>query len=133
MDDCVVVFYRLYTEIVSEIFFRLAQHTSHCGWPPDGVSFLIGSENALLCCLIGRILVSASCLLLPGCIWPSCRLLTKERRKSNCERLFSATMLYNMLPFTMLKSLVSSYGQTPFVTIYCIWQDKLLQIKPNIF
>ena len=31
IHECVVVFYRFYTEIVSGIFVRLAQQTSHCG------------------------------------------------------------------------------------------------------
>ena len=83
MDGCIMVFYRLYTEIVPGFLFCLARCTSHCVQPPDDVSFLFGSGNNWLLNLIGRTLVSATCLLSAGCLWPSSRLATKERLKSN--------------------------------------------------
>ena len=79
-----VVFRRLYSEIVSEIFFFVARQTSHYGRPPDGVSFLIGSGNTHLLSLIGRIFVGATYLLSTGRLWPSSRLATKKKRSSNC-------------------------------------------------
>ena len=84
MDECVVVFCRFYTEIVSGIFFfSLARQTSHCGQPPDGVSFLTGSGNVCSLSLIGRALVGATCFLSTRHLQPSKRLAMKERRKSN--------------------------------------------------
>ena len=102
---CSGVLQILHWNCLWDLFFRLARQTSHCGRPPDGVSFLIGSGNARSLSLIGRTLVGATCLLSTRRLWPSNRLATMERQKYNWVKLFSATVLYKMLlAFTIARS-----------------------------
>ena len=116
-----MVFFKLYTEIISEIFFCLARHTSHCGQPQDVVSFLTDSGNTHSLSHIGKTNVCPTCFISTGCLWPSSRLATKERWNSNCVDFSqSQWVLYKMLAFTMLRS--SKWKNTLFHHFWDLWQ-----------